>query len=680
MPNLSFNILTFDHPEPNKDFFFVTEKQEGFFPLRNFRLPANVSEILGIDDLEKEVPLYTNFLEDVESDLKLTVSLEDSPEFALHYYRTRIFDFFIQEKLIAKFNYINDIEVWLEAKDVTDNETTYFHKIGLRVQFARVSDKPELLVYYIGKSRIVNESLANLENEISTTNYKKVLYKNRVYSYQKGLPDYVLDDMEAAFPMVNYDLINTLELESGFEKVENRYVHIHKYIKGFYIKYLSTAKFRKIIPINEDGFLKVREDQLDHTSPESNLLQFGNGVGVVPKKEIWRKKAFFGQPHKNLHFIFIYHKDSTAAFDKALSYFSGNEDFKGIKGFIKVPFYHDKVNSIIYENQENPLPEIAEKLRPFKPTENLKYVAIYISPITKEEKSKALKEVYFKVKQLLLESQITSQVIEEETIFQKDFKWSMTNIGLALLAKLDGIPWKLKPEMEDEMIFGVGAFINQEIGVRFLGNTFCFSNDGLFKEFECYAENELFLLAGKIEMGILNFKKKHRNKNPKRLIIHFYKTMSDKELKPILKALEKLKTPIPVFVVTINKTESEDYLVFDENYIDLMPESGTIINIGRSEFLLCNNSKYNLEDKVALDGYHLPVKLKLSCSKPELLTDEVATELIDQVYQFSRMYWKALKQQNLPVTIKYPEMVARIAPHFDGGIIPIYGRKNLWFL
>lgn len=256
----------------------------------------------------------------------------------------------------------------------------------------------------------------------------------------------------------------------------------------------------------------------------------------------------------------------------------------------------------------------------------------------------------------------------------------MTNIGLALLAKLDGIPWKLKPEMEDEMIFGVGAFINQEIGVRFLGNTFCFSNDGLFKEFECYAENELFLLAGKIEMGILNFKKRHQNKNPKRLIIHFYKTMSDKELKPILKALEKLKTPIPVFVVTINKTESEDYLVFDESYSDLMPESGTIINIGRSEYLLCNNSEYNLEDKVALDGYHLPVKLKLSCSKPELLTDEVATELIDQVYQFSRMYWKALKQQNLPVTIKYPEMVARIAPHFDGGIIPLYGRKNLWFL
>ena len=55
-------------------------------------------------------------------------------------------------------------------------------------------------------------------------------------------------------------------------------------------------------------------------------------------------------------------------------------------------------------------------------------------------------------------------------------------------------------------------------------------------------------------------------------------------------------------------------------------------------------------------------------------------ELIDQVYQFSRMYWKSVRQQNLPVTIKYPEMVAEMLPHFDGNEIPEFGKDNLWFL
>jgi hypothetical protein len=44
------------------------------------------------------------------------------------------------------------------------------------------------------------------------------------------------------------------------------------------------------------------------------------------------------------------------------------------------------------------------------------------------------------------------------------------------------------------------------------------------------------------------------------------------------------------------------------------------------------------------------------------------------------MYWKSFKQQNIPVTIKYPEMIARIAPYLDGKIIPNFGKDNLWFL
>jgi len=55
-------------------------------------------------------------------------------------------------------------------------------------------------------------------------------------------------------------------------------------------------------------------------------------------------------------------------------------------------------------------------------------------------------------------------------------------------------------------------------------------------------------------------------------------------------------------------------------------------------------------------------------------------EMLNQVYQFSRMYWKSVKQQNLPITIKYPEMVAEIVPHFSDAELPSFGKTNLWFL
>ena len=67
---LTFNILTFEHPKTEKEFQFVTENQDGFFPLRNYKLPANAAEILSVEDFEKDVPLYTNFIDDTKGGFK----------------------------------------------------------------------------------------------------------------------------------------------------------------------------------------------------------------------------------------------------------------------------------------------------------------------------------------------------------------------------------------------------------------------------------------------------------------------------------------------------------------------------------------------------------------------------------------------------------------------------------
>lgn len=44
------------------------------------------------------------------------------------------------------------------------------------------------------------------------------------------------------------------------------------------------------------------------------------------------------------------------------------------------------------------------------------------------------------------------------------------------------------------------------------------------------------------------------------------------------------------------------------------------------------------------------------------------------------MYLKPILKQNLPVTTKYPLMVAEIFPHFEYGTLPPFGKENLWFL
>lgn len=102
----------------------------------------------------------------------------------------------------------------------------------------------------------------------------------------------------------------------------------------------------------------------------------------------------------------------------------------------------------------------------------------------------------------------------------------------------------------------------------------------------------------------------------------------------------------------------------------------------QSKYLLFNNLRYyNTVKYPSNSSYSFPIKLKISSPTPEALNDsKMIRKLIEQVYQFSRLYWKSLRQQNVPITIKYPEMVAEIAPRFESKEIPPFGQETLWFL
>ena len=317
--------------------------------------------------------------------------------------------------------------------------------------------------------------------------------------------------------------------------------------------------------------------------------------------------------------------------------------------------------------------------REFKP--DVRYIAVYISPHSKNITDEGQKSIYYRIKELLLKNRITSQVLEAGNILNQkiDCRFSMPNIAIAMLAKLNGVPWRLDSEAKNELVVGVGAFKHVDIDVQYIGSAFSFQNNGTFNHFECFRHNEVAELAGSILKAVKEYAV-HGN-NLKRLVIHFYKNMKQEELQPIEDGLRKLGLDIPVFIVSINKTESRDLVAFDESYPQRMPLSGSYINVGFNKYLLFNNTRYNDLPLRNNDSFPFPIKLSITSNDKEQEKDpKIIRELLGQVYQFSRVYWKSLSQQNLPVTIKYPEMVAEMFPYFDGFEIPEFGKDNLWFL
>ena len=696
-PNLTFNILSFAHPTDELTFHFFAEEQEGLNRVYKSLVPYEIIEHFGEQD-----HYYTSFDAYLDESFAIKKSCrppvsqkENKPKnsnacygisILKRYYNYKIHSYFKSNGYIVKPNFIDDTEIWLPSQKPDDSTYRYLDKYTLKTQVARISPHPELVVSFEGTSKVFKKSLASLYADIAPEAFTWIIYNDQLFRFDE-LPEEARRYPENAFPVWNFSIRAALKQATEAPERGNKYLKYKNHITNFYANHLNTPDFKQIIPLISNGFIAVEELKVGKVNSNSNNLLFGSKNGITGKSisPIAGMKEFGPlniSPFSKIHLFFILHKSDSGKAIHIEKFFKGeNEGFKGLQKYTHLNYHVEPHFSFTFTNKDNPLPEIEECIRnrEFKP--DVRYMAVYLSPHSKHLSDESRKSIYYKVKELLLKSRISSQVLESEKILNPKIKYqySMPNIAIAMLAKLNGIPWRLDTQVKNELIIGIGAFKHITTNVQYIGSAFSFQNNGKFNRFECFRKNEIDELAGSILDAVKEYAILSKNLN--RLVIHFYKTIKQEELQPIEDGLRMLGLNIPVFIVSINKTESRDIVAFDENYLQKMPLSGTYINIGFNKYLLFNNTRYSNDPLREWDGFPFPIKLPNTCTHKELEKDPKAIqELLDQVYQFSRVYWKSLSQQNLPVTIKYPEMVAEMFPHSDGYEIPDFGKDYLWFL
>lgn len=681
--NLILNMVTFNHPVEQMQFGLFRNEFKDSTRLYKTVWPLTLKESNPeLWEDEKMEYLYTDFETTENADFLIDIKLSENKPIAKRYYTKLISLHFAKFADVINPNFINDVEVWFRNQNQDSKEWVTYRTFVLKVSMARITKLPEILISYEGESRVLNKSIIDVD--VDSTLFKWVIHKGKKYHYDYLTPN-VKSDIENIFPVLNNPLRAALNIETNFKLVKNKYKVYYNNIKLFFDKFINTKEFKNIIPIIGNDFTPVNGFKIRQTSYGSNALTFGNkngahGVDINPYTGILKNGPFTTTPLPHVNMFFIFHEsDRNIGIQLYKDFKYGKGQFPSLEKLLSTKINISKEDHIVFTNQENPIPEIREQLKSRDFNSNQNYIAIYLTQITNDEKDQVKREYYYRIKEELLKYSITSQVVETETVIDSKFQFSLPNIAIAILAKLQGIPWRLNRTSYNELIVGVGAFKPSNSKQRYIGSAFCFSNNGLFQGFECYTDNDTYKLAGSISKAVKIYANNHSY--VKRLVIHFYKEMSREEYEPIEKELGNLGLDIPIVIITINKTESKDMVVFDKNYDGLIPISGTFINVGRNQFLLNNNTRYSGSEVDKIDSYSFPVKLSIRCSDETIIEDaKTINNLIDQVYQFSRMYWKSVKQQNLPVTIKYPEMLAEIFPHFEGNIIPPFGKNNLWFL
>lgn len=623
------------------------------------------------------------------------VDLTKNRRLAKHILNQRLYTYF-SKRAIVGYDYIDNIEVWVAAKEQPTPKATDYLRFSVVPKEKTVSNGWELMISFNGHSIVYDTPISHLD--LVESNFR-VIAGGEVVKRKDLTPDQKqnLDDI---FPVINKSLSRELQVNEHYEKTTNRYVDTIGLIRGFIKEFLQPGDIEDVITITSNELMTIPEQRIDAVPKGSNVLMFANGnTSFDPYSGLFGSRGGTGfGPYRptdknEVRFFFIAQKcDIQICKDLYNIFTTGSKDgrydtskypaFKPLSDTIKQPFNTDRNGSIFFDSPETALQQIKSQLNTKLLYKGIDYVAIYISPISRDDINNPAHDIYYKVKELLLQKKITSQVIYKDNPNKAAFKFHLPNIATAILAKIGGIPWQLQNRHRtNDLIIGVGAFKSEKIGKRYIGSAFCFDNDGIFKKFDCYKDDDLEHIVQDIRKALGKYIAEDLTAD--RVIIHYYKTMSRKNSKKITDMLMRLNFNIPLFIVTINKTEASDYVGFDTENPGLMPISGTYIKLGYNEFLLYNNSRYGNEGKWE---YLFPVKIKLakifpSGSKEEkvLLMEEVR-ELLSQIYKFSRMYWKSVKQQNLPITIKYPEMVAEIVPHFEDDYLPEFGRRNLWFL
>lgn len=695
--SLLLNIIPFSAPAGKKTFAFYQQKEPGYYPIfkNDFAdLLEGHFTPLELFELEK---LYTDFEAPKEGALLLDIDLSQTPRFANHYFRYLIRKHFTGIADIMHQDFTSETEVWFHNPSESTQKYNLYNQFTLKVQHGRMTDKHELVLSYDGTTKVLTRSIAkiyNFQTELyNWVNCGGVLHKWRF------IPQEWKSNLDKCFPVLSNTLKPHFEIAHDIPNLKNRYPRFLQVLQSFYEKHLNNDAFRNIIPLDPAGFYAPTEQQARVINQSSNDLMYGrkwnstdHHTGKEPKKD-FKSKGPYQLPQKpaNFKFFFIYQASDKQTAVKAL-YGYLNSGFKHEKfpfpkmqDYIKMPFELDVTKNVEFTGIEDAVSTVKNIVKNADWRTDTRYMAIFVNPVPKADKDEEHNSIYYRIKEILLYEGISSQVIKTEHLYKNgnynnDFNTFLPHIEIAMLAKLGGVPWRLNRPTNNELIVGIGAFYSVTRKSRFVGSAFCFNNEGIFKGFDCFKGDDTISLAGSIREAVGKFIV--TNHKASRLIIHFYKDIGKKELQPIISTLHTLGLNIPVIVVTINKTESKELLGFDvEDKTNLMPYSGTIIKVGHSEYLLFNNTRYDPQSRPAQKEYHFPVKISFSCTVPKMLDNmDLIEQLIDQVYQFSRMYWKSTNQQNLPVTIKYPEMVAEIYPYFEHEKLADYGKESLWFL
>jgi hypothetical protein len=284
-----------------------------------------------------------------------------------------------------------------------------------------------------------------------------------------------------------------------------------------------------------------------------------------------------------------------------------------------------------------------------------------------------------------------------------ELQYLLANFAVALYAKMNGTPWTVNQDttISDELIIGIGT---SEVGknrfgarTRYVGITTVFRGDGNYLlshvSQDCTYDEYPTVLQESTERLLQEIKQRNgwNAGDNIRLIFHTYKPLKNVEVAGIVKrAALTVGNEQTIEFAFLTVTVDHPFLLIDPEQPGisgkygtkglLVPERGTITQLGRYTRLVCTNGPFLIKH----ENTPLPAPLLVHIHKGSTFND--LTYLSEQVLKFTGLSWRSTLPAKRPVSIYYSELIAgllgrlRNVPGWSPAVLNTRLRASRWFL
>lgn len=606
-----------------------------------------------LKELEDEDYIYYSFTPPTFNDF-LTIKPESYPfnYFKAKFVKEQLINFFnTRNFLVEPFPKGNDLSVY-EKIDDFNNEWSIYRRYDLLVRTHRKE-----IAFNVGSEKTL---ISNQAKHFETIDKIRII----------DTKDNFIKPLAGKEGVNNCRIIaNKLkrdELGISNEPRKFNYKNLYNQLISFYNNHLLSID-KENFKIEAGGLKNVEQTDLNKVNINENLMLFGKEKTDINAVTGMRDYGIYKPSPKatDVKFIFVY-ENSRDANQLYLYLKNGLKHYPGLWSYVGIPIRLSDLK-LQYDGTEDLKNKIDEFISANLPNEYYNNLfTIVINPNSSQEKEEIDEDenpTYYTIKRKFLEKGIPTQFIQDKNIHSGSFHYFLPNISIGILAKLGGIPWRLKTKKTDELVIG---FNQKTIGEKqFIGSAVFFSNDGqLGKTFGFPETTSETALIGNLKSAIEQYISQ-KESPPERLVIHYYKPQSGKEQKSIEDLIQKeLRLNIPFAIVEINDSKSQMDICFDKDFVMGMPESGTYVRVSKTEYLLFNNTRYQ-KNPLRSVAEELPIKIAIHFADTGGFSHR---DLISQVYEFSRLYWKGLKQRSQPATTIYAKLIAEFTANYNGDL------------